>query len=382
MGFPIRVRGMSREHKFFDEQTETKFIGQYGFMTQLRSLVDLEAEIHVVNLKNDVAGTFRVVWVNVRNRDGFHHLGVEVYEAPDDLWGIYFPPIEPGVDLPDDRVWLRCRTCKQKELATVPQAGLEHLEAGVIVARQCDQCKATTVWEFIQPADGAPGDAAGSSSDEKKDKEDQRARKRQTLSLNLKLIRKLGGMEVDDVCKTIDVSHMGACFLTPQIYKVGEPVKVILPYKKDSATVPVGARVIRIVQPKGTSHYAVAIQLDTALPLPELAPHVSKPDLAAKKKALVELRAKGRVPLKMAIKVTRKTHGMHMEEVGETVNVSRTGAYFLSSENYSVGEMVQVIMPYKKGSQDLPVHARVVRLDKIPGASALGVAIHMGASKS
>src|SRR5690349_11604541 len=113
---------MSTEHKFFDEETQTKFIGKYGFMTRLRSLVDLETEIHVVNLKNDAAGTFRVVWVNTNSQDGFHQMGVEVHEVSDDIWGIYFPPVDPGLDLPESRVWLRCRTCKQKELTAVPHA--------------------------------------------------------------------------------------------------------------------------------------------------------------------------------------------------------------------------------------------------------------------
>lgn len=368
---------MSREHKFFDEKTETTFIGKYGFMTQLRTLVDLETEIHVVNLKNDVPGTFRVVWVNTRSQNEFHQLGVEVYEVPDDIWGIYFPPAEPGVDEPEGQAWLRCRTCKQKQTGTVPQAELDYLEVGVLVARDCDQCKATTTWEFINPVDETAGPPAG----ELNDKADKRARKRENLNLSIKVIRELSGSVVDDVSKTIDVSHIGAYFLTPQIYKVGEAVKVILPYKKDGVGVPVSARVIRIAQPKGTAQNAVAVQIDTALALPELAPHVTEADLAAEKKAQVELRTKGRVPLKMPIKVVRQSHGMHLEEVGETVNISRTGAYFQSAENYTPGDMVQVFLPFKKGNPDPPVYARVVRLDHVPGKSTRGVALQMGAGK-
>ncbi|HEV2349005.1 MAG TPA: PilZ domain-containing protein [Terriglobia bacterium] len=380
LAFPIRVRGMSTEHKFFDEKTQTTFIGKYGFMTQLRHLVNLETEIHVVNLKNDVAGTFRVVWVNTRSQNGLHRLGVEAYEVPDDIWGIYFPPVEPGIDLPEGGAWLVCKTCGQKQLGTVPQAELEYLEVGVLVARQCDQCRATTTWEFTLPGDAEPV-AAAASGHERKDGADKRARKRENLGLTLKLIRELGGTVVEDLSKTIDVSHIGAYFMTPQIYRVGEVLKVILPYKKDGVGSPVSARVIRITQPKGTSQYAVAIQMDTALSLPELAPHASEADLAAAKKAQVELRTKGRVPLKLPIKVTRQVYGMNLEDVSETVNISRTGAYFQSSQNYSVGEMVQVILPFKKGEQHIPVYGRVVRLDQLPGTYTRAVAIHMGTDK-
>ena len=72
---------------------------------------------------------------------------------------------------------------------------------------------------------------------------------------------------------------------------------------------------------------------------------------------------------------------MHLEEVGETVNISRTGAYFQSSQNYTMGEIVQVVLPFKKGDQHIPAHARIVRLDQVPGTSTLRVAIHLGAGK-
>ena len=298
VAFPIRVRGMSKEHKFFDEKTQTIFVGKYGFMTRLQSLVDLETEIHVVNLKNEVPGTFRVVWVNPRIQDGFHQLGVETFEVPDDIWGIYFPPAESPLDQPEGQAWLVCKKCGQKELGTVPQAELEYLEVGVLVARQCDPCKATTTWEY-KIAETGPDAAASPSSDLSKDKSEKRARKRVNLSLTLKVIRELGGTVVEDLGKTIDVSHVGAYFLTSQIYQVGERLKVILPYKKDGVGHPVSARVIRIGQPKGTAQNAVAIQMDTAISLPELgAIEATRAEVAAAKKVQVELRAKGRVPLK------------------------------------------------------------------------------------
>jgi len=378
VAFPIRVRGMSKEHKFFDEKTQTIFVGKYGFMTRLQSLVDLEAEIHVVNLKNDVPGTFRVVWVNTRIQDGFYQVGVETYEVPDDIWGIYFPPPESSNDLGEGQAWLVCRTCQQKQLGTVPQAELEYLEVGVLVARDCEQCKATTTWEYTM-AEAGPDAAANPSSDVSKAKLEKRARKRVNLNLTLKVIRQMGGTVVEDLARTIDVSHVGAYFLTSQIYQVGERLKVILPYKKDGVGRPIGARVIRIGQPKGTAQNAVAVQMDTALSLPELgANEPAGTDVTAVKKVQVELRSKGRVPLKLPIKVTRQVHGMLLEEVGETVNISRTGAYFQSSQNYSIGEIVQVVLPFKKGEQPIPAHARVVRFDQVPGTSTRRVAIQMG----
>ena len=89
MAFPIRVRGMSVDNKFFDEETATRWLSKFGLMTRLRNLVDLETEVHVTNLRNAVGGTFRAVWVNTRARDGFHDIGLEVSDVAGDMWGIH-----------------------------------------------------------------------------------------------------------------------------------------------------------------------------------------------------------------------------------------------------------------------------------------------------
>jgi hypothetical protein len=364
---------MSAEHKFFDEKTQTLLVGKYGFMTRLESLVNLEAEIHVVNLRNEAAGTFRVVWVNTQSNEGFHQLGVEAVEAPDDMWGIYFPPVEPSTNEPGSQVWLACKKCNQKELGTVPQAELEYLDVGVLVARQCEKCKATTTWEYLMPA--------GVASDEEKNKDDKRAKIRSKLKLTVKLIREQKGGPVEDVCRTIDVSHIGAYFLTSQDYQAGQVVKVVMPYKKDGLGTPVAARVIRIDSRTQSPHHAVAVQFDTAISAPELGPELAGAELAAQKKAQKELRTKGRVPLKMPIKVTRQVYGMTLDDLTETVNISRTGAYFRSTQNYTLGENVQVILPYKRGEQFIPAVGRIVRMEEIPGTKLWGVAVHIAADK-
>ena len=376
LAFPIRVRGMSTRHKFFDEKTQTVLISKYGFMSRLQNLMNLEAEVHVVNLKNEAAGTFRVVWVNTQSQEGFHQLGVEVVEAPDDMWGIYFPPAEPSTDEPAGQVWLVCKNCHQKELGSVPQAELEYLDVGVLVARQCEKCKATTTWEYTMPSE-----AAATLSGEEKKKGDKRAKARSNLRLTVKLVREQKGIIVEDVCKTIDVSHLGAYFLTTQNYQVGEIVKVVLPYKKDGARAPVLARVTRTDSRPETSQHAVAIQLETSVSAPELGPELAEAELAARKKAQVELRTKGRVPLKLPIKIIRQVYGMNLDDVAETSNISRTGAYFQSSQNYTVGENVQVILPFKKGEQFIPATGRIVRMDQLAGTHLRGVAVHIGSDK-
>src|SRR5579859_711402 len=105
LALPIRVRGMSIHNKFFDEATETILVSEHGFMSRLQNLVELDTQVHVVCLKNNVAATFRVVWVNTRSKNGFHQVGFEVLESEGDMWGIHFPPFAPPTDVPAAQVW-------------------------------------------------------------------------------------------------------------------------------------------------------------------------------------------------------------------------------------------------------------------------------------
>jgi len=85
---------------------------------------------------------------------------------------------------------------------------------------------------------------------------------------------------------------------------------------------------------------------------------------AADEKSGRDQRRKGRAPIQMKIQVTREKYGTVLEDICETVNVSRNGVYFLSARNYDVGELLQVVVPYKEGDVAIPVPARVVRQDE------------------
>jgi hypothetical protein len=94
-----------------------------------------------------------------------------------------------------------------------------------------------------------------------------------------------------------------------------------------------------------------------------------------------ERRAIGRARLQMRIKVLRQSYGAVQEDVCETQNVSRHGAYFLSGRSYQVGETVQAMLPYKEGELAIPVPARVVRVENVKGSNLHGVAIRMETRK-
>ncbi len=266
---PVRVRGMSVQTKFFDEQTQTKLVSKHGLMTQLRNLVDLETEIHVINLENNIGGTFRVVWVNTRAHDGFHDVGLEIVETEGDLWKIYFPPIPPEETEPTAQAWLECQRCHQRLLTPLPETEFEFLRAGLLVARPCDRCKATTPWEFTSQDEPSselpvvePEPLEGGGTPARKPGEDLRAKGRAPLRMKIKVTHKKYGVTVEDIRQTENISRNGAYFLSSQSYEVGEALEVILPYKEGEMAIPVTARVVRRDQPTGSVLHGVAIHLE------------------------------------------------------------------------------------------------------------------------
>jgi hypothetical protein len=89
-----------------------------------------------------------------------------------------------------------------------------------------------------------------------------------------------------------------------------------------------------------------------------------------------ERRYSGRNRLALPIRIRCKTQAFQCDEITLTENVSLTGLYFSSMENYLVGTQLQVTYPYwtDPGGINREYPARVARLDRLPDGSA-GIAI-------
>ena len=272
VAIPIRVRGMSRQNKFFDEQTETDWVSEESVACHLQNLVDLGTEVHLTNLQTNVGGTFRVLWTVIRDSNGLQPVGLELLDPEGTLWAMTFPAGESGEDAVAPQVWLECQRCHQKLLTSVPEAQGEYLCEGFQLARHCEQCRGTTPWGFttetqvVAPAPGAEPGSPPSTSEapaaaDVMPKEDQRAKGRAPLEMTIKVTRKKYGTTLQDLCQTINVSRTGAYFLTSQNYEVGEPLEVVMNYKEGDLAIPVPAKVVRQDQPRGTFLKGVAIHL-------------------------------------------------------------------------------------------------------------------------
>ena len=87
-------------------------------------------------------------------------------------------------------------------------------------------------------------------------------------------------------------------------------------------------------------------------------------------------RRSGRNRLALPIRVRCTTERNQTDEINSTLNVSLSGFYFSTRENYKIGSRLQVAYPYwaVPGSLNREYPARVTRLDTLPDGS-LGVAV-------
>ncbi len=258
IALPIRVRGMSSEQKFFDETTETALVSDHEVMTRLSQPVELEAEVHLTSLKTEEAGIYRVIWVNRKARDGRHDVGLELVESEASLWRMEFPPAAGPGEETIARASLVCAQCGGKELSAVPEAEEEFLSDGFVIARPCETCKSTTEWLYAPetPAAEAPTAGAGREGPE------LRGKGRAPMRVHIKIIRKLYGSSLEEVCETENVSRTGAYFYSSIAYQPGDRVEVILPYRDGDVAIPVPARVVRAAPVKRGSPHGVAIHLE------------------------------------------------------------------------------------------------------------------------
>lgn len=89
-----------------------------------------------------------------------------------------------------------------------------------------------------------------------------------------------------------------------------------------------------------------------------------------------ERRISGRNQLALPIRIRCNTKGRQSNETTRTSNVSLTGLYFRTPENYQIGSHLQITYPYwtGPGSINREYPARVARLDRLPDRS-WGVAV-------
>lgn len=282
----IRVRGMSDELRYFDEHATTTRLTRDFIVIRLCNRVDLDCELHILNMRTRVGGTYRVAWINTHTDDGFYPVGLELLDPEGEIWGqeSMSDEVETGVESPI--VPLECVRCSQQVSIAMPEVETVCLGEGFTIARPCETCKATTSWAYRVEKSPAPepptpnettlpseetaeatAETLAAALDFAEANNDRRRNGRAPICLAMKIMRNKYGLKVSDICETINVSRTGVYFATEQGYEVGEALEVILPYHPYGVAISIPARVVRQDLPTGPSQKRVAIHLTSETPM-------------------------------------------------------------------------------------------------------------------
>ena len=255
IAIPIRVRGMSSENKFFDEWAETVYVSASSLITRLRSRVDPDTEVHVTSKVTRQGGSFRTIWVNVRDHDGFYDTGMELLDVEGNMWGRTLEKQGDARDAAIAEARLECQRCHTILTTPVPEALDEFIKEGFRIARHCEKCKGSTKWAFSTAAE------AESVRVRQADGPDDRRKGRAAIKMKIKVYCDRLGSIGEDVCETINVSANGLYFTTRNPYIVGETLRIVAPYEESGVAIPIPARVVRLDRPADSSLTAVAVEM-------------------------------------------------------------------------------------------------------------------------
>jgi hypothetical protein len=245
---------MSSENKFFDEWTETLYVSASSLITRLRSRIDPDTELHVTSKATRQGGSFRAVWVNVRDHEGFYDTGMELLDVEGNMWGKTLEKQGGVQDAAIPEASLECQRCRTVLTTPVPEALDEFINEGFTIARHCDKCKGSTRWTFSIAAEetvrvrqtGGP---------------DDRRKGRAAIKMKIKVYCDRLGSIGEDTCETINVSANGLYFTTQNPYIVGEMLRIVAPYQEGAVAIPVPARVVRLDRHADSPLTAVAVEM-------------------------------------------------------------------------------------------------------------------------
>lgn len=164
-----------------------------------------------------------------------------------------------------------------------------------------------------------------------------------------------------EFCRSVDASRSGLLIYRPEASQDHLRVWVTFPYDSGASEPQpeTPARVVRTrTTPSGEQLVALELESPARRPVPLLG---------------LERRASARAPL--AIPISVRPAGAPWPEEAMTLEVSNSGVLFESSRLFDVGEEVRVKLSFGDWGRNGDVPARVVRVEPLPGAAELRIAI-------
>ena len=115
IALPIQVRGIDSSGTGFEEYTKTLEVGRHGTKFGLKTSLQPNQMVIIVNVRHDTEANFRVLGPALGPDPSDTFWGAEGLDPSAVFWGIDFPPIEEGQEA-TARILLQCGKCKNQEL--------------------------------------------------------------------------------------------------------------------------------------------------------------------------------------------------------------------------------------------------------------------------
>jgi hypothetical protein len=221
---PVRIRiiGNDMSGSSFAEETTTVSFNQQGARISLNHSLLLDDIILIKNLENQIEDEFRVVGAFQQVFGDRREWGIEALNPKSGIWGVEFSELAEGLS---SNVLIECAACKKAAQSALSSIQYDVLLATGLLSRHCDRCGETTRWRPSEQALTPEMIAAGS----KQPASIQERRKARRLRLNMR-IRVRNNWGVVDICQTRDVSKIGLCFLSTQVFQVRDELYITLPF--------------------------------------------------------------------------------------------------------------------------------------------------------
>lgn len=246
----VRVRGLSAESKFFDEEAEAQVLSSRSLLLRLKNPVTIETNIHITVPETSGEGDFRVFWALRYPIGGVFPCGAETLDFKGTLPVPDKPNPEEGVERAA-YTWLKCRRCNKTQAISLLDVEPQYLTKGFEISRMCDNCHSDTQWDFAAQDELEPPIPSV----------DRRGIGRAPLEMKLMVTRWRYGAPAEEICDTLNVSREGAYFLSDQIYEKGEEVEIVLPYQEGHPSIKLPAVIVRIDDTEGSHLRGVAIHI-------------------------------------------------------------------------------------------------------------------------
>ncbi len=260
---PIIVEGVGPEGKEFSETTRTLVINREGARIQLSQRVSPGMLLRIRLASANRQAEFRVVGPTRPISLQGGEWGVECVDKTVNLWGIGFPPSPAREE--QASALLECRECHSVDLTPLTLMENEVLTESGLLTKECKRCRRPTSWGYTEQSVSmpVPGQEAEPSISEVMDAQSAGANRRAYRRVALKLpVRLRGFYGSEEFSKTENVSKGGLCFISAQVYRIGEVLMVTCPYDKAAANIEVRATVVRRREMQGTNRNIYGVRYE------------------------------------------------------------------------------------------------------------------------